>query len=361
MTKVNHPDLLDLASDTGATVFPKGTTAERPVSPEAGYIRFNTDGNIVETYDGTSWLSIDYIKPTYTIDYLSVAGGGGGGGRGGGGAGGGVLESYFEADKLETYSFVVGSGGSGATVGSQSSGISGTNSVISSAAFSSITSIGGGAGGGFDLGGVAGGSGGGAGRDASYNVPGGSGTLGQGFAGGYSGEFGASRDAIGCAGGGGGGGAGGIGGNGTVDDNRAGAAGSGVVLTSGERGGEGGTGKESTITGIATFYAGGGGGGNGCSDSTTVNYGLGGNGGGGHGNDMTSGRHAASGTANTGGGGGASGDDYTSYTAGSGGSGVVILRMPTADYSGTTTGSPTVTTNGTNTILTYTTSGTYTA
>jgi hypothetical protein len=34
--------------------------------------------------------------------------------------------------------------------------------------------------------------------------------------------------------------------------------------------------------------------------------------------------------------------------------------MPTASYSGTTTGSPTVTTNGSNTILTYTGSGTYT-
>ena len=37
-------------------------------------------------------------------------------------------------------------------------------------------------------------------------------------------------------------------------------------------------------------------------------------------------------------------------------------RKPaTADYSGTTTGSPTVTTDGTDTILTYTSSGTYTA
>jgi hypothetical protein len=37
------------------------------------------------------------------------------------------------------------------------------------------------------------------------------------------------------------------------------------------------------------------------------------------------------------------------------------LRMPTARYTGTTTGSPTVSTSGSNTILTYTTSGTYTA
>ena len=46
---------------------------------------------------------------------------------------------------------------------------------------------------------------------------------------------------------------------------------------------------------------------------------------------------------------------------GNGGSGVVILRMPTANYSGTTTGSPTVTTDGSYTVLKYTSSGTYTA
>jgi hypothetical protein len=46
-----------------------------------------------------------------------------------------------------------------------------------------------------------------------------------------------------------------------------------------------------------------------------------------------------------------------------GGSGVVILRMPDASYSGTTTGSPTVTTgvDGTDTVLVFTASGSYTA
>ena len=64
----------------------------------------------------------------------------------------------------------------------------------------------------------------------------------------------------------------------------------------------------------------------------------------------------AGGSGGSGGGGGG-----MSVTGGAGGSGVVILSIPTADYSGTTTGSPTVTTSGANTILQFNSSGSYTA
>jgi hypothetical protein len=47
--------------------------------------------------------------------------------------------------------------------------------------------------------------------------------------------------------------------------------------------------------------------------------------------------------------------------SGAGGKGVVILSMPTTNYSSTTTGSPTVTTSGSNTILQFNGSGSYTA
>jgi hypothetical protein len=40
---------------------------------------------------------------------------------------------------------------------------------------------------------------------------------------------------------------------------------------------------------------------------------------------------------------------------------VVILSVPTVNYTGTTTGSPTVTTSGANTIIKFTSSGSYTA
>lgn len=57
-----------------------------------------------------------------------------------------------------------------------------------------------------------------------------------------------------------------------------------------------------------------------------------------------------------GGGGGTSG-----AAGGSGATGVVIFSIPTAQYTGTTTGSPTITTNGSNTIITFAATGTYTA
>jgi hypothetical protein len=42
---------------TGAITLPKGTEAQQPVSPATGMIRYNTDSNRVEFYDGTSWGS----------------------------------------------------------------------------------------------------------------------------------------------------------------------------------------------------------------------------------------------------------------------------------------------------------------
>ena len=98
--------------------------------------------------------------------------------------------------------------------------------------------------------------------------------------------------------------------------------------------------------------AGGGGGGDG-SGSTA---GIGGTGGGGNGGSSEA---CTIGTANTGS--GAGGGGYPSTTGCAAGSGVVILRMTTAQYSGTTSGSPTVTTDGADTILVYNASGSYTA
>jgi hypothetical protein len=69
---------------------------------------------------------------------------------------------------------------------------------------------------------------------------------------------------------------------------------------------------------------------------------------------------ATAGRANSGNGGGG-GVSPGTYVGKSGGSGIVVLRIPTANYSGVTTGSPAITTSGLNTIITFTGSGSYTA
>jgi hypothetical protein len=263
---------------------------------------------------------------TYEAEYLVVAGGGSGGaGDGAGGGAGGYLTNYggtaISLSPGEVYTATVGAGGSGVngpfSGGSKQRGNSGADSVLSGTGISTVTAIGGGGGGssipapgstGFD-----GGSGGGAGAGGIA----GSGTAPQGFDGGSNN--------------GGGGGA-----------SEAGTTGT----TPGDRGG--GDGLQNAITGSSVYYAGGGGG--------APGPGPGGLGGGTDG-ATTSPNDSASSPANTGGGSGGVND----YASGNGGSGVVILRVATADYSGTTTGSPTVDTDGTDTIIKFTGDGTYTA
>jgi hypothetical protein len=111
-----------------------------------------------------------------------------------------------------------------------------------------------------------------------------------------------------------------------------------------------------TITSNGKYYAGGGGGG---SDSNGLDPRLGGVGGGGYGASGPVGgvgNVSQPGVVNTGGGGGGEGSNGT---PGDGGSGIVVIRLNTSDYSGTTTGSPTITTDGDYTVLEYTGSGTY--
>jgi len=269
---------------------------------------------------------------TYTASYLVVAGGGASAKEGGGGAGaGGLLTGTASLSIGAAYTITVGAGG---TYTSGQRGTNGSNSVLSGSGITTITSVGGGAGGSSDQlagAGASGGSGGGGsgtnGASSGNTTSGGSGTSGQGNAGGSQAT--ASRSAAG------GGGAGAVGTDGSVN------------------GGAGGVGVSSSITGSSVFYAGGGGGG--------MYYGgvggAGGNGGGGAGgNSATAG---IAGTANTGGGAGGGGNNNAAGA--NGGSGVVILSVSTSNYSGTTTGSPTVTTSGSNTIIKFTASGTYTA
>lgn len=259
-----------------------------------------------------------------SVTYLVVAGGGGGGsvstyatGPGGGGAGG-LLTSAITIDKGIAHTVSVGAGGvAGSSVTPASGAIGGTSS------FATISTTGGGGGGGGTTGAVTGGGGGSGGGGTNTGGAGGSRVLGQGNIGGT----GVSGNITGA----GGGGAGTAGGN-----------------TSGVNGGVGGAGLASSITGSSVFYAGGGGG----SGDTG---GAGGNGGGGAGVAFNG--NGTAGTANRGGGGGGAG--WTgNFNGGNGGSGVVIISSPSAAVA--TTGSPTVTTVGPNTVYQFNSSGTIT-
>jgi hypothetical protein len=241
-------------------------------------------------------------RPTPAVDYLVVAGGGSGksDGYGGGGAGG-LLQGSVPVISGSSITVTVGAGGA-------TGGGAGGNSV-----FRNISALGGAYA--VQYGPLIGGSGAGpfnwtstGSEQQSFS------TYGQGNDGGQS--------LLTSPSGSGGGGAGTKGLTGT-------SAG----------GGNGGAGIASAISGTVTTYAGGGGGG---AYGVTTNA-SGGVGGGGIGSS-TGGSSGTSGQTNTGGGGG-SGNN-------AGGSGIVILSYPDI-YAGaaSTTGSPTVSTSGSGSLL----------
>jgi len=334
----------NLHSDLGLKI-PTGTALNRPATDVAGMVRNTTSeasegsASCQEYYNGTDWKRINNIALPILIDYLIVGGGGSGGSiwgsaqnSGGGGAGGlrtsfgstsgggASAESQIQLS-AGTYTITIGAGGVPSPPSPSGLG-RGNNGNLTSLAYSSTTVLsvsGGGRGEGQQqsshyVAPGSGGSGGGAGCCVGTI---GSGTANEGFDGG-------SRD--GSLGGGGGG-----------------ASAAGV---SGSSGAQGGNGLAVSITGSSVTYAGGGGGG-GQSIGSTGGTGGGGDAGNGSAGDAT---------ASTGGGGGGS---KGGGNGGSGAGGVFVLRIPTFQYSGTTTGSPTITTDGTDTILKYTGSGTY--
>jgi len=254
-------------------------------------------------------LSAARLSAQTSVQYLVVGGGGMGGDANGGGGGGGGVVVGTDSLALGSYAITIGGGGS-------SSSGNGGNSTFQGV--SSHLAIGGGAGGAGQSGaGSAGGSGGGGG--ANWGPwGGGSGSAGQGNNGGT-----AFADQ-GVQGGGGGGGAGAVGAN----------------APSGGGAGAGGTGYPSAISGTSLYYGGGGGG------AGQQSSGAGGAGGGGAGN----GNGGTSGTNGYGGGGGAA--------WGNGGSGVVILRYLTSSAVVSTGG--TKTTDGSYTVHTFTSNGTFT-
>ena len=300
-----------------------------PSSPTEGSMYYDSTSDTVKVRNASSWLTLrnwgttkanggtitswsdgttSYVVHTFTtsgvftptssfnVDYLVVAGGAAGGhsntNSGGGGGAGGYRTATGFSVTAQDYTITVGAGGA---VASNVRGANGGDSI-----FSSITSTGGGGGGsqGVSANGKAGGSGGG----GAYNAgAGGAGTSGQGNAGGTVAADG------GNAAGGAGGGAGGAG------------EGASQASNSATQAGDGGVGLQNAYrTGSNVYYAGGGAG-----EGYDLGVADGGTGGGGSSGIYQSNANA---TPNTGGGGAGGSNGGINHPAGSGGSGIVVIR-----------------------------------
>ena len=303
-TRVTNPVTgFNSATEEGLKL-PSGTNANLPTGVQ-GMIRNDTDETggdssvtAIEHYNGALWRYFAATESPGPINgYYLVVAGGGGSAYGAGGAGGYLTNiggTSIVLEKAITYTATVGVGGVSRPAANQPGG-NGDPSEFSGTGITTITAAGGG-GGADDYAGLSGGSGGGggylAGGGGAGNTP--STTPSQGNAGG----------------------------NGAGGTNYAGGGGGGA-FAAGENadggstlGSNGGDGLENNITGTPTYYAGGGGGikyYGGTFPATTGGQGGGGAGGG-------------SGTPGTDGlGGGAGGFVST------GGSGVVIIKYPTAN------------------------------
>lgn len=283
--------------NTGTTVSLYGVAAigSNPAAKATGgTITYGADGYTYHTFTSTGTFT---PSVALTCDYLVVAGGGSGGGYlgGGGGAGGyrttvGLSGANSTAESplslsATSYTVQVGAGGPSGS-GTNYPGNTGTSSI-----FASITSTGGGFGGGDNFSSGAGGSGGSGGGSRNGGSAG-AGTSLQGYNG--------------------------AGSSGVTTGSGGGAGGAGIAATT-PNGRPGGPGLYSSL---ANSYLAGGGAGGTWVDGVGAPGGVGGGGASNGGNNS-----GTAGAINTGGGGGGGGyQNAGGAVGGAGGSGIVIVR-----------------------------------
>jgi hypothetical protein len=162
-------------NDTGFIQLPSGGTGARPGSPTAGMLRFNTDTNRNEVYNGSQWTTLEgstaatggsvtttggYKIHTFTsgstnftmtypgqVEVLLLAGGGGGSQIGGGGGAGGMIYESQASLPAGSYTVNVGGGGSRETqhnANNQNPG--GASSIVGPGVPQQLNAVGGGRG-----------------------------------------------------------------------------------------------------------------------------------------------------------------------------------------------------------------------
>ena len=345
ITKVIN-DLIDLNATDATKSLKMPSGAAYSGATQDGMVRNDTDGtsqgsaSTMQHFNGTDWKNYENIAPPPALvaDYLVIAGGGGAGGfnnGGGGGAGGyrttfgtvspitlngGSMETALTLSTGVSYNVSIGPGGAGGD-GSSSpglDGLDGQNSLFGPPS-SEVIATGGGGGSADSNTANTGGSGGGGGYNSGSGAIAVTSPVIQGFSGGRL-----------------------SGGSPTGPNYDAGGGGGAAEAGDTDGNAYGGDGLENQITGATgIFYAGGGGGGTNAAAARP-----GGDGGGGAGGRFNGASPTlpVSGTINTGGGGG--GATYTTNTptlnGAAGGSGIVILRYPTASV-----GTPGYTVTGT--------------
>ncbi len=129
----------------GTLTLPSGTTAQRPLRPPNGAVRFNTSLGLTEVYINNGWYDIENgsrlvdVWPT-SIDsggmFVELWGGGGGGGRPGGwsygadGGAGGYTWGWINTEVVATGSSLILQVGGGGALGGTSTTFPGGGAVI---------------------------------------------------------------------------------------------------------------------------------------------------------------------------------------------------------------------------------------
>ena len=354
-------EIVDYAGTFDTNKVTLTTTEKIKGSDDDGFLQIERQGVKLVYVDATQgWEVITGVNetapaikpPAASLEFLVVAGGAGGGSSAsctnpsGGGGAGGHRTSTQTIGTGTVITVTVGNGGAGGTGGAR--GTDGNASSVSGGAMTTISSAGGGYGA-FGCDSEDGGDGGSGGGGATNLGAGGSGNTPsvspvQGYDGGvgYAWTY---NDA------GGGGGAAAVGADATSTAGGAGGIGAITTIMTTTMATNNSVGQ---VDGSDVYFAGGGGGA--CHLAGPGNPGAGGKGGGGAGGDGIAGVNA---TVNSGGGGGGAAG-AGGYDGGDGGKGCVALKVLTADYSSTSTGSPDADTDGSYTILTFTATGSYT-